>query len=117
MQPRACVASRAAAAAHNQQRFWQYHDTLFGGNLAADEANLQAVASVVGLEQAQWRADRQAVATRAKVDQDVQLGIQLGVAATPTVFIDGRRSPSVNTLAIAFLIQHELQANSALAHD
>jgi len=108
--PMACAAARAAAAAHMQGRFWEFHDALFHqfGNL--NDAQLRQIARESGLDVARFDADRQAETTADAMQADIELGVRIGVNATPTVFIDGRPVVRTSRAALALVIYHELSA-------
>jgi protein-disulfide isomerase len=85
------LAAEAAVAAHQQRRFWPYNDRLWD---AADEptpAMLEKIAKQVGLNVARWRRDLQSDEAKARVARDKADGAELGINATPTLFINGRQ--------------------------
>ena len=113
VQPRSCAAAWAAEAANRQGGFWRYHDRLFAGSLAHSEEALRAAAVAAGLDLEQWEQDRQSPAVRLKVLGDVQLGLQLGVAGTPTVFLNGRKVENPSVVVLTTLIRQESKAARA----
>lgn len=93
------IAARAARCAEDQGRFWEYHDVLFARQgewsyeRTAPTERLTQYATYVGLDQGEFssclNSDRHAdVVTANKL-----LGEQLGVNATPTIFIGQRSFP------------------------
>lgn len=109
------VAARAGRCALEQGRFWDYHDVLFGRqgewsfSRTAPVEQLTQYATYVGMDQAEFseclNSDRHAdVVTANKL-----LGEQLGVGATPTIFV-GERSFAQwsNYEAMAQAIEREL---------
>jgi len=58
------------------------------------------VTIAAGLDLEQWEQTRQSPEVRLKVQDDVRLGLQLGIIGTPTVFLNGRiiADPSVFVL-------------------
>ena len=106
--PRTCAAARAAATAHLQNRFWEFHDALFRQFNNLDKSRLHEIAREIGLDVAQFDVDRRAETTAASVQADIELGARLGVAATPTVFVNGRRIVRPIRAALALVIYHEL---------
>jgi protein-disulfide isomerase len=105
MQPRACAAAWAAAAANLQGGFWRYHDRLFAGSLVHSEEELQAAAAAAGLDLEQWEQKRQSPEVRLKVQDDVRLGLQLGIIGTPTVFLNGRIIADPSVVVLTTLIR------------
>lgn len=110
--PRACAAARAAEAARLQGRFWPFHDGLFATELEATEDALRQVAQEVGLDLERFEQDRRAQTTMAKVKSDIELGSQLTVDGTPTVFINGRRAKRISSEALEILINKEIESTT-----
>lgn len=106
--PHSCEAAWAAEAARRQGAFWPYHDGLFATDLRADEETLRRVAAEVGLDLERFDADRSSEAARAKVAADIDLGIRLGVNATPTVFVNGNPVQRLSPQVLVGLIEREL---------
>lgn len=84
-------AARATLAAAAQGRFWEYHDALMEGGRALDAAALDRRAAEVGLDAARLRRDMQSAEVEAAVAADEAAAVRLGVAGTPTLFVNGRR--------------------------
>ena len=89
--PRATAAACAAEAAARQDAFWPMHDALFDDQGRLDDPHLWARARSLGLDVDVFQADRRSPEVRARVRSDFRSGIRAGVAATPTLFFDGRR--------------------------
>jgi protein-disulfide isomerase len=90
--PRAWPAAAAAEAAGHQGAFWPMHDALFADQGRLDDPHLWARAERLGLDLAQFDADRRSDAVTARIQADFRSGIRAGVATTPTVFLpDGER--------------------------
>jgi len=86
----ACLAAVAAECAARHARFWEYHDALFEAQdrLGRDQLIAQAVA--LGIDRDTFTACLDAPDSMARVTTDIDAGAQLGVASTPTLFINGR---------------------------
>ena len=110
LQPRSCQAAWAAEAAKLQGAFWPYHDRFFGSTLDASEQTLENMAHELGLDFEHWQTDRLSVEVRSKVGADVELGLRLGVDATPSVFLNGRRVRDFSLVTLEFLIAQEIEA-------
>jgi protein-disulfide isomerase len=93
------LAARAALAAGEQGKFWEYHDALFAHQRDLDRAALERYATDLGLDLARFRAALDADRTGALVDADVAEATRLGVAGTPTFFVNGRRIIGAQPLA------------------
>lgn len=82
----------AARAAGPQGAFWEYHDRVFA-DLATvptmGEDYLRGVAADLGLDVAQFDADRASADVLAAVEADAQQGLALGVSGTPAFLVNG----------------------------
>jgi protein-disulfide isomerase len=88
--PDAASAAAAAVAAGKQGKFWQFHDRLFGGDQNHEAmSDLEKIAKDLRLDQKRWKGDMEAA--KDFVAKDRTEGEKLEVAATPTLFINGRR--------------------------
>jgi protein-disulfide isomerase len=117
--PHAFLASRAGRCANEQGRFWEYHDLLYGRQARwASVRNPTDLfieyAGEVGLDRRQFtdclRSDRYAL----EITQNMRLGESLGVGGTPTLFVNGKRLPSVPSLReLEAIIQQEMGTSPA----
>jgi protein-disulfide isomerase len=82
-------AAEAFMAAGRQGKAWEMHDQMFANQQALTDADLDRYAQVIGLDLAQFDADRSSPEIADEVAQDKALGISLGVDSTPTFFIAG----------------------------
>ena len=88
--PHALAASAAAEAAALQGRFWEMSELLFRRQNALAHDDLRSYATELGLDLANFDADRAGVAVSARVRRDVASGLaSQQVHGTPTLFIDG----------------------------
>lgn len=81
-------AARAALAAGEQGKFWEFHDALFALPALNNEA-IDAIAVKLGLKMDQFKSDMASPKIRQKVDQDMMDAQQAGVTGTPSIFING----------------------------
>ena len=88
---RALPAARAAIAAQNQGKFWEYHDLMFENQRALGDAELLAYATQLGLNIERFQADMASPETQARIDADVALANQLQARGTPHFFVNGIR--------------------------
>ncbi|MEM9192971.1 MAG: thioredoxin domain-containing protein [Myxococcota bacterium] len=96
-------AARASIAAGNQGKFWQMHDLLFENQRALEPEDLVGYAEDLGLDLTQFRNDMLAEETQARVVANKELGRELGVSGTPTIFINGRRFREAPEALISYL--------------
>lgn len=88
--PDALKAAEAALCAFDQQRFWELHDAMFEDNRYIDVVSLKAKASGLELDTAMFNDCVDSGKNAARIREDVLEATKLGVAATPTLFINGR---------------------------
>jgi len=87
---RAAPAARAAEAARAQGKFWEMHDLLFERQRELEDDDIRKYAQQLGLDMERFERDWSSEATAQRVDADRQLGLKLGIEATPSFFVDGR---------------------------
>jgi protein-disulfide isomerase len=112
----AALAAEATVAAEMQGKFWEMHDKLFNNQKDLDRPALEQRAAELGLDIKAFRAALDAHAGKARVDEDLALGRQLGVRGTPNFFINGRPVMGAQPAAVfKQIIDDEiLRANSLL---
>jgi protein-disulfide isomerase len=91
MHSEAHLAAQAALAAHQQGKFWEYHDLLFANQRELTRPSLEDYAKQANLNVDQMKKALDDPALKAAVDADVKLGEEVNVSGTPTVFINGKR--------------------------
>lgn len=79
--PEALPAAKAAWAARQQGKFWEYQDALFTQQDKLGEALYMATAQSLNLDLEQFKGDRNAA--DAAIGQDMQLAERLGISGTP----------------------------------
>jgi protein-disulfide isomerase len=90
LHPLARKAAEAARCAHDQGKFWEYHDALFGNAPGASPEQLKAFAQQVGLDLPRFERCFSSGTHAAAVQKDVDEGIRVGVTGTPAFFINGQ---------------------------
>lgn len=89
--PHALLAAQAAEAAAAQGLFWPMHAMLFENQLALGPDSLALYADVLGLDVPRFTHEVHAGAYLSKIQADFHSGVQGGVNATPTFFVNGER--------------------------
>ena len=94
-------AALAAEAAGMQGRYWEMHDLLYreqGTWSNADNARelFNNYAGMLGLNVDQFKKDMDGEKARARIDSDQERGKSLGVASTPTLFINNQEVGPTN---------------------
>lgn len=96
------VAAYAAEAAGKQGKFWEMHDVLFEkqsdwANLGKPEDKFLEYADQLKLDKQQFQNDMKSDAIKAKVDQQYNDGVAMGINSTPTFYLNGKRLPSARS--------------------
>lgn len=92
----ATLAARAGRCANEQNRFWDFHDLMFGRQGQWSESNDAAdlfvdYAQESGLDRAAFNTCLRSDKYQKEVSESFQLGTTLGVQGTPTLFVNGKR--------------------------
>jgi protein-disulfide isomerase len=91
------LAARAARCAGDQQKFWEYHNTLFtslsnwGTSQTPPVDQFVSYATTVGIDKGQFSECLKSDKYQDVVSAGRLLGDQLGVNATPTLILNGKR--------------------------
>ncbi len=88
-------AANAALCANDQGKFWEYHDLLFTnwngeGRGAFSDQRLAAFAQALDLNMLSFNACLYAKAHENEIQADMARGDQLGLSATPSIFVNGK---------------------------
>ncbi len=90
MHPHSELAAGAAVAAEMQGKFWEMHDLLFANGSRLEPSDLEEYARAIGLDLDRFRQDVASPVVKERIAADRKLADDLGVRATPTIFINGR---------------------------
>ena len=94
----ACHLARGGLCAHEQGRFWPYHDKVFFGSPLANptKADVARLAGEAGLDAAAFQACVETPRIKEKLAAEIAEAKASGVDATPTLFVNGKRLPRIN---------------------
>ena len=84
-------AAEAAECAGEQGKFWEMHDMLYSHQDALSVDDLKNYASQLGLDTEQFNQCLDSGKYKDKVQNDFNMGVQVGVSGTPTFFINGEK--------------------------
>lgn len=89
-------AANAAMCANEQGKFWEMHSILYanwnGENRGAfNNRRLQAMAESIGLDMDAFNSCFSSNKYEGEIQADFDLGQEMGVSGTPTVFVNGNR--------------------------
>jgi protein-disulfide isomerase len=91
LHPHAEQAAEAAEAAGAQRKFWEMYERLLQPSSRLDLAALLDCAADLSLDVGRFREEVTGRAYTARIERDVQAGIQDGVNATPKFYVNGER--------------------------
>ncbi len=85
------LAAQAAMAAHEQGKFWEYHDILFQNQKALKREQLEQYAQQLGLNMDKFKAALDSGKYKEHVEKDKAEARKHGASGTPTFFVNGRK--------------------------
>ncbi len=100
-------AARAALAAREQGKYWEFHDLLFKSKKLST-ANIENIAIGLGLDMAKFRTDMASPEVKAQINRDMQQAQAGGVSGTPSIFINGRKLQDRSVKGFQKIIDEEL---------
>ena len=89
MHPQSCIAAEAAEAARIQGKFWEFHDLMYERQGDLESKPFKVWAQELGMDPDRLAQDMNSIAVRERIQADVRLGNDIGVTATPTIYMDG----------------------------
>jgi protein-disulfide isomerase len=89
--PYAQYAAEAAEAAGAQGKFWEMHHAIYDHQSDLGSDLMHTLALTLELDMPRFEADMEARRYRPRVKRDFMGAMRSGVAATPTLFINGER--------------------------
>jgi protein-disulfide isomerase len=107
--PNAQKSAEASLCALEQQKFWEYHDSLFQNQRELGIDALKRRAAALGLETEVFNTCLDSGKHAETIRNDRAEAQQLGVSGTPTVFVNGRLVTGANYATLKTVIDDELQ--------
>jgi protein-disulfide isomerase len=96
-------------ARKNPEQFWKFAKEVYEQQEQITDdtatAKLNAIATDAGADVNSTVACAESAETKARVMQEYELGVSVGVTATPTLFINGRKIENVNDTPVEILKQ------------
>jgi protein-disulfide isomerase len=86
--PEAMSSAKAAWAAGQQGKFWEFHNALFENQQKLGEPLYVATAKALNLDLKRFDQDRNSQAASAAIQKDVEMAEKLGVTGTPFVVMN-----------------------------
>ena len=89
--PQALLAALAGQCAREQGEFWPMHDNIFEDQDNITESQLKTYAVRIGLNSLQFGTCLESDKYLAEIESDLEKGLEIGVDATPTFFVNGTK--------------------------
>ena len=105
-------AALAAECAHEQGKFWEYHDLLFENQDQLGKDNYKKWAQEAGLDLPKFTACVESKKYQDEVQEDFTEGQQYGVTGTPGFFINGKLVSGAQPFTV---FEQEIEAALAVA--
>lgn len=93
--PHAQKAAEAGECAHEQEKFWPYHDKIFQNQPRLSDDDLLSYARQAGLDMEEFKECFESRKYTDEVQEDFAAGVRAGVRGTPTFFVNGRKIEGV----------------------
>jgi protein-disulfide isomerase len=87
--PLAPKAAEAAECAHDQGKFWEFHDALYADQSKLSVPDMEATAAGLGLNADKFKSCLESGKFASEVSKDVDDANKAGVSSTPSFFING----------------------------
>jgi len=106
-------AAEAAEAAREQGPYWEYIQVLMRNQSSLGVVKLKSYATELGLDRARFDTALDSGEFAELVQRDVDDGMKLGLKATPTLFVNGRRVSAKTYEELKVVVDAALKASSA----
>ena len=103
-------AAEAAEAARAQGKYWDFIALLFRNQSQLKPEQLKQYAQVLGLDRAKFDAALADGRFAEKIERDLMDGQRFGISATPTFFVNGRRTKDITYDTLKAAIEEALKA-------
>jgi len=101
--------ARAALAAQEQGKFWEFHDSLFAAQSSLSKETINKIAQDLNLDIQKFEQDMASPKIQAQINKDLMAAEKARVSGTPTVFINGRLLKERSPEGFQAIINDELQ--------
>lgn len=102
-------AAEAAEAAREQGKYWEYVALLMRNQSSLKVPALKEYATQTALDRRKFDAALDSGKFSDKVQRDIRDGLRLGVSATPTIFVNGRRVSEITYESLKTIIETALK--------
>lgn len=103
------LAAQATEAAANQGKFWEMADYLFDHQDELNESFIKSAGTAIGLDDTAYQADLVSSGAVSAVERDLADATSLGLNATPTFFLNGRKLTLNSFADLQTAVERELE--------
>ncbi len=109
------LAAEASLAAHEQGKFWEFHDKMFANQKALTRADLEKYATELALDLEKFKKALDDGTYKERVKADMELGKKFQVRSTPSFFVNGKpQKGAMNIDALKKIVEEEKAAAQKL---
>ena len=102
-------AAAAALAANKQGKFWEFRQKLFENYKTINDEKIQDIARELSLDMEKFNKDIESPRITSLINRDFNIGLQVGVRGTPTIFINGKILKKRDLNGFSEMIEAELK--------
>lgn len=102
LHPNACKSAEASLCAHEQGKFWEYHDILFANQNALETANLKTYAQQLSLDSTEFNNCFDSEKYKSEVKKEIAQGNSAGGTGTPFFIIVNTKTNKATSFSGAY---------------
>jgi protein-disulfide isomerase len=108
----AIKAAEAALAAHEQGKFWEFHEKLHESYRDLNEKKILIFAEEMKLDLDRFKKDVNSTSIRNLIKRDIQTGREIGIRGIPSIFVNGKAVKKRGPEGLQEMIDTELKKAS-----
>lgn len=107
--PMAMKAAKAALAAHEQGKFWEFHEKLHKAYQVLNEKKILTIAEEMKLDMEKFNADMNSTAISDLITRDIKTGKEIGIRGIPSLFVNGKAVQEITPDGLQKMLDRELK--------
>ena len=104
--------AKAALAAAEQGKFWEFHEKLFENYRTLNDEKINEIAGGLGLNMEKLARDMSSPNLQNLLSRDYNDGRRIGIRGIPTVLINGKMAERYGVADLEEMIEEELKATN-----
>ena len=105
----ALQAAKAALAAAEQGKFWEFHEKLFENYRTLSDEKINEIAGGLALNMEKLARDMGSPNTQNILSRDYNDGRRIGIRGIPTIFINGKMAERYGFADLQAMVEEELK--------